>query len=134
MEPFSAHARQHRGPDVNPSTGRRGTFKNRTWVSGDRSGSSTPFQAGHPGADALRWERGGIRGGGRGRGRGKGRSPRPDIESSHRAGDTPEVEEDTQLGAADGTEVDPGDEPVLETLEERERFYQEVSSPSQLSA
>ncbi|KAI0246513.1 hypothetical protein BJV78DRAFT_1286317 [Lactifluus subvellereus] len=63
---------------------------------------------------------------GRGRGRGKGHSPRPDFESSHRAGDTPEVEDDVQLGAADGTEIDPGDEPVLETLEERERFYQEL--------
>jgi hypothetical protein len=134
MEPFSAHTRQHRGYDVNPTTGRRGTFRNKTWVSGDRSGSSSPFQGGHQGADAPRWERGGTRGAGRGRGRGKGRSPRPDFDSSHRADDASEVEDETQVGAADGTEIDPSNEPVLETVEERERFYQEVSSSSRLFA
>ncbi|KAH9987628.1 hypothetical protein BJV74DRAFT_494520 [Russula compacta] len=128
MEPFSTHTRQHRGHDGNPSAGRRGTFKNRTWVAGDRSGTSSPFQAGQLGADAHRWERGGgSRGPGRGRGRGKGRSPRPDFGSSQHTGDVSEVEDDTEVAAADGAEFGPGDEPVLETLEERERYYQEVS-------
>jgi hypothetical protein len=134
MEPFSSHARQYRGHDVNPTTGRRGTFKNKTWVAVDRSSSSSPFQAGHLGADAPRWERGGARGTGRGRGRGKGRSPRPDFEPSHHAGDASEVEDETHADAADGAEIVTSDEPMLETLEERERFYQEVSSPSQLLA
>jgi hypothetical protein len=108
MEAFPT--RQHRGHDGNPPVGRRGTFKNKTWVSGERSTSSSPFQAGHLGTDAPRWERGGVtRGGGRGRGRGKGRSPRPEL---------------------DGMEHSPSDEPVLDTLEERERHYQEVSPTS----
>jgi hypothetical protein len=135
MDPFSVHPRQHRGHDVNPTIGRRGTFKNKTWVAGDRSNSSSPFQAGNLGADALRWERGGSRGAGRGRGRGKGRSPRPELEPSHhRDGDVSEMEDDTQVVDVvdDGTEVGPSDEPILETLEERDRFYQEVSSPFQL--
>jgi hypothetical protein len=129
MDSFStAHTRpppHHRG---------RGTFKNRTWVAGDRSGSSSPFQpqAGHLlGADAPRWERGG----GRGRGRGKGRSPKPEFGSSlqRNGGDVSEVEgegDDAEVAAAvDGAGAEPGptDEPVLDTLEERERFYQEVS-------
>jgi hypothetical protein len=134
MEPFSSYPRQYRAHDVNPTTGRRGTFKNKTWVAADRSGSSSPFQAGHLGVDAPRWERGGARGTGRARGRGKSRSPRPDFESSHHAGDASEMEDETQVDAVDGTEIDPSDEPMLETLEERERFYQEVSSPSQLLA
>jgi hypothetical protein len=130
MDAFSTHSRQHRGHDVNPITGRRGTFKNKTWVAGDRSNSSSPFQAGHLGADAPRWERGGSRGAGRGRGRGKGLSPRPEPEPLHRAGDdVSEMEDDTQADVADGTDVGPSDEPTLETLEERERFYQEVSFP-----
>jgi hypothetical protein len=123
MENLPTHTRQHRGHDGNPPAGRRGTFKNKTWVSGERHNSSSPFQAGHLGADALRWERGGITGGaGRGRGRGKGRSPRPEFESSRQqhTGDVSEVE-------ADGMEPTPNDEPVLETLEEREGYYQEVS-------
>jgi hypothetical protein len=107
METFPTHTRQHRGHDGNPPAGRRGTFRNKTWVSGERSNSSSPFNAGHLGADAPRWERGGItRGAGRGRGRGKERSPRPEL---------------------DVTELSPSDEPLLETLEERERYYQDVS-------
>ncbi|KAH9986845.1 SAC3/GANP/Nin1/mts3/eIF-3 p25 family-domain-containing protein [Russula vinacea] len=128
MDSFSAaHTRppqHHRG---------RGTFKNRTWVAGERSGSSSPFQAqnGHLGADAPRWERGGGRGG---RGRGKGRSPKPEFGSSQQrnGGEVSEVEgegDDAEVVAAvDGAGAEPGpsDEPVLDTLEERERFYQEL--------
>ena len=33
-----------------------------------------------------------------------------------------------EVAAVDGTEFSIGDEPVLETPEERERYYQEVSS------
>ena len=130
MEAFSTNAHQHRGHDGNLPAGRRGTFKNKTWVSGERSNSSSPFQAGHLGADAPRWERGGItRGAGRGRGRGKALSPRPEFGSSqqHRTGDVSEVEGDAEVAVVDGTEPSPSDEPVLETLEERERYYQEVS-------
>ena len=134
MEPFSTQARSHRGHDINPSATRRGTFKNRTWVAADRSGSSSPFQSSHLGTDAPRWERGGGRGGGRGRGRGKGRSPRPDFGSTQRTGDVSEVEDDTEVPTADGSDPSPSDEPVLETLEERERYYQEVSSRPQSSA
>ena len=129
MESFSTFPRQHRGHDGNTSAGRRGTFKNKTWIAGDRSGSSTPFPAGHLGADALRWERGATRGFGRGRGRGRGRSPRPDLEPSlHPAEDFSEQEDNTDVnGEANGAEaVERVDEPVLETLEERDRFYQEV--------
>lgn len=128
MESFSTYPRQHRGHDGNASAGRRGngTFKNKTWIAGDRSGSSTPFPAGPLGVDAMRWERGGTRGFGRGRGRGKGRSPRPDVEpSQHPAEDASEQEDDADAGAANGAEA-AVDEPVLETLEERERFYQEL--------
>ena len=53
MEPFSTQARSHRGHDTNPSAVRRGTFENKTWVAPDRSGSSTPFQSNHLGADAV---------------------------------------------------------------------------------
>ncbi|KAI9457223.1 SAC3/GANP/Nin1/mts3/eIF-3 p25 family-domain-containing protein [Lactarius psammicola] len=135
MESFSTYPRQHRGHDGNTSAGRRGTFRNKTWIAGDRSGSSTPFPAGHLGVDGPRWERGGTRGFGRGRGRGKGRSPRPDAEhSQHPAEDASSEQEDnadTGAGAANGAEAavaasDIADEPVLETLEERERFYQEL--------
>ena len=125
MESFSTYSRQHRGHDGNASAGRRGTFKNKTWVAGDRSGSSTPFPPGHLGADGPRWERGGARGFPRGRGRGKGRSPRPDIESSQQPyEDASEQEDNADGGGTNGVEV--AVEPVLETLEERERFYQEV--------
>ena len=134
MEPSSTQARSYRGHDTNPSAIRRGTFKNRTWVAPDRSGSSTPFQSTHLGTDAPRWERGGGRGGGRGRGRGKAPSPRPDFGSTQRTGDVPEVEDDTELPMVDGPEPNPIDEPVLETLEERERFYQEVSARPPSSA
>ncbi len=131
MESFSTHSRPHRGYDGNPPTGRRGTFKNKTWISGERTNSSSPFHAGHLGADAARWERGGItRGVGRGRGRGKARSPRPEVESSQQrhTGDVSEMEDDTEVAAAvDGSEPTPSDEPVLDTPEERERYYQEVS-------
>ncbi|KAF8489184.1 hypothetical protein F5888DRAFT_1796223 [Russula emetica] len=119
MEPFPTHTRQHHGHDGNPPAGRRGTFKNKTWVSGERSNSGSPFQAGHLGADAPRWERGGItRGAGRGHGRGKGRSPRPEFGSSQQqhTGDVTEVEDDAKVAAV----------PVLETPEERERYYQEL--------
>jgi hypothetical protein len=126
METFPTHTRQHRGHDGNPPAGRRGTFRNKTWVSGERSNSSSPFQAGHLGADAPRWERGGVtRGAGRDRGRGKGRSPRPEFGPSQQQR---EVEDDVEVAAVvDGTESSPSDEPVLETLEEREHYYQEVS-------
>ena len=106
---------------------RRATFKNKTWVAPDRSGPSTSFQS-HLGTDAPRWERGGGRGGGRGRGRGKRPSPRPDFGSTQRTGDVSEVEDDTEPATADVPEPSPTDEPVLETLEERERYYQEVST------
>ena len=129
MESFSTHTRPHRGHDANPSAVRRGTFKNKTWIAPERNGSNSPFQSGHLGADAPRWERGGAPGLGRGRGRGKGRSPRPEFGSSQRAGDVSEVEDDTEAAMVDGAEQpSQGDEPVLETLEERERHYQEVSS------
>ena len=62
-------------------------------------------------------------GGGRGRGRGRGRSPRPEFGSSQQQ-HTGDVE---VAAVVDGTEPSPSDEPVLETLEERERYYQEVS-------
>ncbi|KAH9023008.1 SAC3/GANP/Nin1/mts3/eIF-3 p25 family-domain-containing protein [Lactarius hengduanensis] len=127
MESFSTYPRPHRGHDGNAPPGRRGTFRNKTWIAGDRSGSSTPFPAGHLGADATRWERGGTRGFGRGRGRGKGRSPRPDLEpSQHPASDASDQEDHADPGAANGVEAAAIDEPVLETLEERERFYQEL--------
>jgi hypothetical protein len=125
MESFSTYPRQHRGHDGNASAGRRGTFKNKTWVAGDRSGSSTPFPPGHLGTDGPRWERGGAWGFTRGRGRGKGRSPRPDVESSQQPyEDASEQEDNVDDSGANGTEM--AVEPVLETLEERERFYQEV--------
>ena len=68
-----------------------------------------------------------ITGAGRGRGRGKGRSPRPDFGTSHRTGDVSEAEGDAEVAVVDGTEPSPSDEPVLEMLEERERYYQGVS-------
>ena len=80
----------------------------------------------------MRWERGG----GRGRGRGKGRSPKPDFGPSQpHAGDVSEMEEggpEVEVMAAaapamDGMESGPSDEPMLDTPEERDRFYQEVS-------
>ncbi|KAH9023733.1 SAC3/GANP/Nin1/mts3/eIF-3 p25 family-domain-containing protein [Lactarius pseudohatsudake] len=127
MESFSTYPRPHRGHDGNAPPGRRGTYRNKTWIAGDRSGSSTPFPPGHLGADATRWERGGTRGFGRGRGRGKGRSPRPDLEpSQHPASDASDQEDHADPGAANGVEAATIDEPVLETLEERERFYQEL--------
>ena len=127
MESFSTYPRPHRGHDGNTSAGRRGTFKNKTWIAGDRSGSSTPVPPGHLGTDGPRWERGGARGFARGRGRGKGRSPRPDLEPSqhHLSEDVSEQEDNAEAGATNGVEA--VDEPVLESLEERERFYQEVS-------
>ena len=89
------HTRQNRGHDGNP--GRRGTFKNKTWVSG-----------------------GITRGASRGRGIGSSRQ--------QRAGDSSEVEDDAEVPAVvDGAVPSPSDEPVLETLGERERFYEEVS-------
>lgn len=126
MATFPTHTRQHRGHDGNPPAGRRGTFRNKTWVSGERSNSSSPFQAGHLGTDAPRWERGGVtQGAGRDRGRGKGRSPRPEFGPSQQQR---EVEDDVEVAAVvDGTESSPSDEPVFETLEEREHYYQEVS-------
>jgi hypothetical protein len=36
METFPTHTPQHRGHDGNPPAGRRGTLKNKTWVSGER--------------------------------------------------------------------------------------------------
>ena len=140
MESFSTHPRRGGHDGNHPPAGRRGTFKNRTWVPPERNGLSSPFQTGnHLGADATRWERGGTWPGGRGRGRGRGRSPKPEFGSSQplpAAGDVSEVEEGgaefeaaaAAADAMDGTEPGPGDEPVLDTLEEREQYYQEVSS------
>jgi hypothetical protein len=106
MESFSTYPRQHRGHDGNTSAGRRGTFKNKTWIAGDRSGSSTPFPPGHLGADGPRWERGGARGFARGRGRGKGRSPRPDLDpSQHPSEDASEQEDNADAGATNGAEA-----------------------------
>ncbi|KAF8488450.1 hypothetical protein F5888DRAFT_1639207, partial [Russula emetica] len=100
MEPFPTHTRQHHGHDGNPPAGRRGTFKNKTWVSGERSNSGSPFQAGHLGADAPRWERATA------------------YWRCHM-----KVEDDAKVAAVvDGTEPSPIDEPVLETPEERERL------------
>ena len=97
MEVPPTHTRQNRRHDGHPPTGRRGTFKNKTWVSS-----------------------GVTRGGARGRGFGSTQQERP--------GDASEVEDDAEVPAVVGGAVpSPSDEPVLETLEERERFYEEVS-------
>jgi hypothetical protein len=78
---------------------------------------------------APRWKRGGVTwGAGRGRGRGKGRSPRPKFASlqQQRTCDFSEVEYDAEVAATvEDTEPSPSDEPVLDTLEERERYYQD---------
>ncbi|KAI0260588.1 SAC3/GANP/Nin1/mts3/eIF-3 p25 family-domain-containing protein [Gloeopeniophorella convolvens] len=109
MEAIPTHPRSHRGHDA--------------------GGPLTAPGGGHLSADAMRWERGGTRGLGRGWGRGGGRSPRPEMAVAQSNGDVSEVEMDDEAGvgaAAELTEVRPEDEPVLETLEERERFYQEL--------
>jgi hypothetical protein len=94
---------------------RRPISRNKQWVAGDnnRSRSSTP----HHGEDG-RWERGGHRGGRGGRGRGSGHtSPRKGSPFSSTNGHSG-ITEDIAL---------PTEEPYLETQEEREKFYQEVS-------
>jgi hypothetical protein len=71
-----------------------------------------------------------TRGAGCDRGRGKGRSLRPEFGYSQqqRTDDVSEVEDGIKVAAVvDGTEPSPSGDPVLETLEERERYYQDVS-------
>ena len=56
---------------------------------------------------------------------------RPEFGSlqQQRTGDVSEVEGDAEVAASmDGTEPNPTDKPVLDTLEEREQCYQEASS------
>jgi len=58
---------------------------------------------------------------------------RPEFGSlqQQRTGGVSEVEGDAEVAAAmDDTEPSPSDKPVLDTVEEREQYYQEVSSPN----
>ncbi|KAJ6611001.1 hypothetical protein B0H10DRAFT_2058094 [Mycena sp. CBHHK59/15] len=113
---ISLHPRPTRGMPINDFGGRRGggPSRNKQWVAGSgegpsRSASSTP---GHSDTD--------IRD--RGRGRGYGHPPRVNgthptafVRKSAPATPTPEA-----------TLTPPPDDPVLETQEEREKFYQEL--------
>ncbi|KAF8063426.1 SAC3/GANP/Nin1/mts3/eIF-3 p25 family-domain-containing protein [Lyophyllum atratum] len=122
--------------------GRQPHSRNRQWVAGEngqRSGSNTPYHS-----DGERWERGGHRGGrgGRGahRGRGKFSNVSLRVNSAPHANDT-ESEQETIIpdGHMDEAEEDHEEdheeeyeeyeaveleEPPLDTLEEREKFYQ----------
>ncbi|KAG6919686.1 hypothetical protein DXG01_002629 [Tephrocybe rancida] len=111
--------------------------RNRQWVAaenGQRSGSSTPYHS-----DGERWERGGHRGGHRGRGvpRGRGKysnvslhvTPVPqshvDLEPEILVADEEMDELEDAPNADEGFEEP--EEPVLETLEERDRFYNSLA-------
>ncbi|TFY70589.1 hypothetical protein EVG20_g2429 [Dentipellis fragilis] len=133
---LSSGLRTSRGRGSKPNgisdRGHRGHSKNKTWVndSGSRSGTNTP--ADHLGVHAERWERGGH-GGGKGR-RGRtprigSRSPRPDTVPLPVHGAPLEHDRDegmtTDVDELQGEDEDI-EEPVLETAEERERFYQEL--------
>lgn len=129
----------------------RGHSKNKQWIApgqdtrgnlGGASVASSGEAGGTSGNDATRWERGGgpRRGGGRARGRGLARgqysniSGRPNQQEQHltasNASEGPgfesvsDVEEVAHIEPPDTVD----DEPVLETQEERDKFYQEVRS------
>jgi hypothetical protein len=103
------------------------------WRGGLHSGRSSPANAN--GADSGRWDRGGHHGSTRGRGRGRGTKPNlswrkgdvasaPATDESDAGGDEvmDEVEaEEAEEGAA--VEVE---EPVLETPEDKERYWKQV--------
>ncbi|KAJ7484620.1 SAC3 domain-containing protein [Mycena latifolia] len=113
---ISAHPRPARGMHTNDFGARRGG-RNRQWVAAgvdqpSRSSSTTP---GHP--DAERHERG--------RGRGRGHAPPPRTNGVHlktvsrtSTPPVPMAEPDAPMPVFD--------DPVLETPEEREKFYQEL--------
>lgn len=110
--------------------------RNKHWVggeSGQRSGSSTPYHS-----DGERWERGGHRGGRGtrgvsrgGRGKFSNLSFRVSSTSQNertepsREGST--IDDHMEDAASENLEefIEP-EEPLLETPEEREKFYQEV--------
>lgn len=147
MNTIHNHGPRIRGAALNVPTGsRRPHSRNRQWTAPDASSRSATSTPGH--VDGERWERGGGRGGPRGRGRGRGgrkfpnqtlRNPvitkpkevaptqEPDTHT-----DVEEEMEDVQGDASEdlyATDFEFPDinEPELETQEERERFYQEVS-------
>ncbi|KAG6844263.1 hypothetical protein H0H87_008299 [Tephrocybe sp. NHM501043] len=110
--------------------------RNRHWVAADngqRSGSSTPYHS-----DSERWERGGHRGGHRGRGAPRGRSKFSNVSLRVTSAPPPNqvdsLEPDTifvdeNMDEPDDVHVEEQvleqpEEPVLETAEEREKFYQ----------
>jgi hypothetical protein len=112
---ISLHPRPTRGMHANDFGARRG--RNKQWVApgaeqSSRSASSTPGPSDAEGRD-------------RGRGRGQGRGQPPRINGVH-----------SQTTSRTGTPAMPPtesttpapvlEEPVLETQEEREKFYQEV--------
>ncbi|KAG6840779.1 hypothetical protein C0991_004384, partial [Blastosporella zonata] len=104
--------------------------RNRQWVAvenGQRSGSSTPYHS-----DNERWERGGHRGGHRGRGAPRGRGKFSNVSlriapPSHAdllEPDTIVLDEEMDEALADDAGFEEPEEPVLDTTEEREKFYQ----------
>ncbi|KAJ2912862.1 hypothetical protein MD484_g7546, partial [Candolleomyces efflorescens] len=128
----------------------RGVSRNKHWVAGENTSRPAPTAAG-PSAggyhsDGERWERGGARGRGRGRGGSRGGPPRTypnaTLKNSHsppRFKQTPPRAVPTPAPVAipfsnpgaeeEGYNDDPlpiPDEPVLETQEEREKFWQEL--------
>ncbi|KAJ7749297.1 hypothetical protein DFH07DRAFT_829171 [Mycena maculata] len=113
---ISLHPRPTRGMHLNDFGARRGG-RNKQWVAGgtepsSRSASSTPGPS-----DAERRDRG------RGRGRGNAHPPRANgihLHANSRS-NTPSVPLE---GLATSTPVQ--EDPVLETQEEREKFYQEL--------
>lgn len=133
----SVHARRN-GQDV-PLGGRQSHSRNH-WVTGDsgqRNGVNHDASYHH--SDGERWERGGHRGG-RARGTSRGASKggrgmfsnvslRLNGAPRHGAATSDNVQ-DEAMGSNEVEEVEGPEEPVLETQEERDKFYQEVRGMS----
>ena len=135
MESATAVVRQPRGRvNVNgahdPGRPRQLHSRNKQWVAGEngeRSGTSTPYHS-----DGERWERGGHKGGRGTRGvpRG-GRAKYPNVSfralgNGHELSGAADAEMDDAEEVVEEEEVKDPEELVLETAEEREKFWQEV--------
>ena len=100
--------------------GRRPHSRNKKWVAGQGEARSSH------GSDTERWERGGHRRrGGRGRAHDQHGSHLTVPNGAHEDGASA-TEDEHASGDSVHEEDHDEDEPVLETPEEREKFYQEV--------
>jgi hypothetical protein len=127
MDALNARSGRGRGAPLNDVVGsasRRPLSRNRQWIA-DQGGTRNTNNATPSHTDGERW----VRGGPRGRGWSGGRGPQRHPHTSPRPTQMPlgnAEQQEVGMEEAGVEEIEPDEEPELETLEEREKFYQEV--------